>query len=107
MNQPLSGEPNPIRPLSGEPNPIRAFVHRFALTITELAELLDIEPETLRRYEQSGAPPPWITYALLGLGYRYFGVVLEGTPDERCLPHPRQPTYRRDAPAAIAPLRPT
>ena len=44
------------------------FRRRHALTSTDLARLLDVPLETLRRYERDGAPS-WLSYALVGLEY--------------------------------------
>lgn len=60
--------------MSGEPNAVRTFLRRFAIPIADLAELLNLEPEALRRYAESGGAPPWVAYALLGVGYHRFGV---------------------------------
>ena len=54
---------------------IAAFRWRHGLTVGRLAALLDLDPETLCRYEEAGAAPPWLAYALLGVEYQEFGVV--------------------------------
>ena len=88
---------------SGEPNAIRAFLRRFTLTVTDLAALLDIEPDTLRCYAESGGAPPWLTYALVGVGYRCFGVVaLDGTSEEKPRQFPRYLSDGCDRPAVRA-----
>lgn len=65
------------------PEAIRSFRRSYGLSLEELAILLDVEPETLQRFEDEGMAPAWMAYALLGLGYELFGVAQDdaGEPD--------------------------
>lgn len=69
--------PNEMRNTSGQTPAatIIAFRQRYGLTLGRLATLLELDPETLCRYEEVGGAPPWFAYALLGVEYQEFGVV--------------------------------
>lgn len=69
--------PNETRNTSGQTPAatIIAFRQRYGLTLGRLATLLELDLETLCRYEEVGGAPPWFAYALLGVEYQEFGVV--------------------------------
>lgn len=52
---------------------ILAFRNEHCLTLEQLADLLDVGPETLRQYEAADSAPPWVAYALKGVAYERFG----------------------------------
>lgn len=54
---------------------IVAFRRRFGLSQDRLAEILALDVETLRGYEQARWAPSWVAYALLGVEYQESGVV--------------------------------